>query len=389
MSLHPLPLMRLSLSLLAAACLAGSPSTVGAADAFNIPVILPMTGSAAFLGKEESAALGVAETTVNKAGGISGRPIKFVIQDDQSNPTVALQLATAIVASKVPIMIGSSITASCAAIAPLMKDGPVDICLSPGLHPADGSYVFLPCPSSYDLGVVTSRWLRDRNLKNVAFIYTTDGSGQDGEANMTKALALPENKDLKPVAIEHFGVTDLSVAAQIARIKASNPQAIYVWTTGTPLGTALRAIGDAGIDVPVITSFSNATFDQMTAYKSFMPKNLVFAALRTQASDLMARASLKDPAGVFFSAFKAAGIRPDVGYAIAWDPAMLAVHALKDNGLTATPNKLRAYLASLKNWSGANGTYDFSAVPQRGVADKALVMVRWDPAQENWVSFGK
>ncbi len=381
--------MRLLLSLLTAACVAGSPCAAGAADVFNIPVILPMTGSAAFLGKEESAALGVAETTVNKAGGISGRPIKFVIQDDQTNPTVALQLATAIVGSKVPIMIGSSITGSCAAIAPLMKDGPVDICLSPGLHPADGSYVFTPCPSSYDLGVVTARWLRERNLKNVAFLYTTDGSGQDGEVNMAKVLALGENKNLKAVAVEHFGVTDLSVAAQIARIKASNPQAIYVWTTGTPLGTALRAIGDAGLDVPIITSFSNATFDQMTAYKSFMPKNLVFAALRTQASDLMAKASPKEPAGVFFSAFKAAGIRPDVGYAIAWDPVFLAISALKVNGLTATPDKLRAYLANLKNWRGANGVYDFPSVPQRGVADNALVMVRWDPDHDNWVSIGK
>ena len=63
-----------------------------------------------------------------------------------------------------------------------MKDGPVDVCLSPGLHPAEGSYVFLPCPSSYDLGVVTARWLQERNLKRVAFIYSTDGSGQDGES---------------------------------------------------------------------------------------------------------------------------------------------------------------------------------------------------------------
>ncbi len=67
-------------------------------------------------------------------------------------------------------MIGSSITANCSAIAPLMKDGPIDVCLSPGLHPADGSYVFLPCPSSYDLAVVTARWLHERNIKNIAFI---------------------------------------------------------------------------------------------------------------------------------------------------------------------------------------------------------------------------
>jgi branched-chain amino acid transport system substrate-binding protein len=199
MFLQRLPGFRRWSAFIACALVASATHSAGAAgEVFNIPVVIPMTGSAAFLGKEEGAALQIAETTVNKAGGINGRPIKFVIQDDQSNPTVALQLATAIVASKAPIMIGSSITANCSAIAPLMKDGPVDVCLSPGLHPAEGSYIFLPCPSSYDLGIVTAKWLRDRSYKNVAFIYSTDGSGQDGEANMNKALALPENQSHEP-----------------------------------------------------------------------------------------------------------------------------------------------------------------------------------------------
>lgn len=378
--------VRLLFSLAACALLASTPFTAAAADPFVIPVILPMTGSAAFLGKEESSALAVAETTVNKAGGISGRQIKFVVQDDQSNPTVALQLATAIVASKAPVMIGSSITASCSAIAPLMKDGPIDFCLSPGLHPAEGSYVFTPCPSSYDLGVVTARYLREHDWKNVAFIYSTDGSGQDGEQNVNKALALPENSSIHSTGVEHFGVADLSVAAQIARIKATNPQAIYVWTTGTPLGTVLRAIGDAGIDVPIITSFSNATYDQMKAYKGFMPKNLLFAGLRTQATDLMAKAGPRDPAGVYYRAFQSAGIRPDVGYAITWDPAMLAINALKAVGLNGSPEKLRSYLAGLHGWNGANGAYDFQTIAQRGVNDKGLVMIKWDAAQDTWVS---
>ncbi len=376
-------------SLIACAALAGAPCAAGAVDPYAIPVVLPMTGSAAFLGKEESSALAVAEVTVNKSGGIAGRPIKFVVQDDQSNPAVALQLATAIVASKAPVMIGSSITASCNAIAPLMKDGPIDMCLSPGLHPAEGSFVFTPCPSSYDLGLVAARYFHDRNWKNIAYIYSTDGSGQDGETNLNRALALSENKDLHATDVEHFGVADLSVAAQIARIKASNPQVIYVWTTGTPLGTVLRAIGDAGLDVPVVTSFSNATYDQMKAYQGFMPKNLLFVGLRTQATDLMAKAGARDPAGVYYRAFQAAGIRPDVGYAIAWDPAMLVVGALKAVGLDAPPEKLRAYLAGLHNWNGANGAYDFTAVAQRGVNDKALVMMHWDPAQDTWVSSGK
>jgi ABC-type branched-subunit amino acid transport system substrate-binding protein len=89
---------------------------------------------------------------------------------------------------------------------------------------------------------------------------------------------------------------------------------------------------------------------------------------------------------VYYRAFQSAGIRPDVGYAIAWDPAMLAINALKTVGLNASPEKLRSYLAGLRNWNGANGGYDFQAITQRGVSDKALVMIRWDAPQDTWVS---
>ncbi len=68
---------------------------------------------------------------------------------------------------------------------------------------------------------------------------------------------------------------------------------------------------------------------------------------------------------------------------------MLVINALETNGLNAAPDKLRTYLAGLKNWSGANGVYDFMAIPQRGIADKGLIMVRWDPAVDNGVSIGK
>jgi hypothetical protein len=39
----------------------------------------------AFIGKEEQPSLGIIERLVNQSGGVRGRPIKFVIADDQSN----------------------------------------------------------------------------------------------------------------------------------------------------------------------------------------------------------------------------------------------------------------------------------------------------------------
>ncbi len=92
--------------LLAFACaiiLIGAPLGSTAADPYEINVIIPQTGGAAFRsGKEEFVALGVVEGVVNKSGGIRGRPIKFTFFDDQSSPQVAVQLLNQVVANGCP-----------------------------------------------------------------------------------------------------------------------------------------------------------------------------------------------------------------------------------------------------------------------------------------------
>jgi len=54
---------------------------------FEIYGILPLTGTYAFNGSAERTSLQIIEDTTNKGGGIGGRPIKFVILDDASNPS--------------------------------------------------------------------------------------------------------------------------------------------------------------------------------------------------------------------------------------------------------------------------------------------------------------
>jgi branched-chain amino acid transport system substrate-binding protein len=380
------PFRRFVAALVLAILAAGIPFAAPAADPYEINVVLPLTGSVALLGNAVAKSLALVEDNVNKAGGINARPIKFVIADDQSNPTTAVQLVNRIIAAKVSVMIGPSLNATCSSVAPLLKDGPVGLCLSPGIHPDPGSFVFSAAPSTLDLAIVTAHYAKRRGWKKIAFLITTDSSGIDGEKVLNQAFA--DGKDTTVVDVEHFGVTDLTVAAQLSRIKAANPDALYVWASGTPSVTALRGLQDAGMTIPILTSYSNATYEQLNAIKAFVPKEYLMPGPPTMVPpDQLGRGQLRDAVTAYYRTFQAAGMKPDVLQTSAWDAAQLVISALRRLGLNATAPQIRDYIDGLNTFTGVTGKYDFRMIPQRGVDWKSSVlMARWDPAKESFVS---
>lgn len=270
-----------ALALALALTLGLTPLTARAADQapYDINVVVSQTGPAAFIGASVSKMLGILETVVNKQGGIKGRPIKFLINDDTSTPLTAVQFVTKLQSSNVPVILGPAFVVTCAASMPLtVKNGPLTWCFAPGITPPAGSYVFSTGATIDDAMLVVIRYSRERNWKRIAVISTTDASGQSFDRGVAFAMAQPEMKDVTLVAHEHFNSADLSATAQMVRVK-------------------------------------NA---------------------------------------------KSAGVKPDLGYNLAWDPTMLLVDALRKLGPDATALQLRDYILSLHGWAGINGVYDFS-----------------------------
>ena len=129
-------------SLLVALALVGSPSLSRAAEPFSIYVDLPLTGQAAFIGTQTAKALAALEDYVNARGGIKGRPVKFVVDDDQSNPQIAVQNLNQFVSQKPAVIFGGTLAALCNASAGVVKnEGPVLYCYTPGVHPEPGSWI--------------------------------------------------------------------------------------------------------------------------------------------------------------------------------------------------------------------------------------------------------
>ena len=367
-------------------CLA--PSLVRSADnPYPIDVILPITGPGAYAGTTIQKVLTALEGVVNKSGGIQGRPVHFAFHDDQTNPAVSLELATQIVPKKPAVVLGPVLGALCNATQPLFVNGPVDYCLSPVISPQPNGYVFSAHIAGTDLLLASMRYLRGRGWKRIATLNSTDSSGQIGDRDVATNLKLPELQDMTLVAAEHFNPADTSVTAQVAKIKAANPQAIIVWAPGTPFGTALHGLQDVGLDIPVVTTSANMVVNQLKLYSPFMPKSVYFQGTAYIAGN----APPKPNKGlqVFAAAMKEAGIPQDGQGGLPWDPAMIVIDALRKLGPNATADQLRTYINNLHDYAGIIGTYDFRGGNQRGTSVQDINIMRWDPEKTDFVGVSK
>ena len=360
----------------------------------DIPVVLPLTGNAAFLGQVERDALQIEETVVNSRGGIRGASLHYIFHDDQSSPQVAVQLANQIAAQHPAVVLGSAIVAMCNAMTPIfssLPNGPVQYCFSPGIHPASGTKSFSGFISTRDLAVALVRYFRGRGLTRLAMLTSTDASGQDGRVGFQDALQLPENRGVRIVAAEKFGPTDLSASAQIERIKASGAQALIAWTSGAPFGTVLKSVTQSGLDIPVATTDANMTRAQMEQYASFLPREALFMSSEWPEHHgiLTLPPAVEATQQLMLAGYRAAGKSVDIGTGLAWDPGLLVVAAYSKLGPQASAEQIRAFLAGTRGWAGINGTYDFVAVPQRGLDVTSAVVTRWQPDKSTWVIVSK
>ena len=367
--------------------LAEMPQASTAADPYEIDAMLSLTGGGSFTGHDMSQSLAGLEDYVNRTGGIAGRPLKFNIHDDQTSPQVAVQIFNEIASKHPAVVIGPAIAATCAAVGPLVTSI-VAYCLSPSARPAPGAYVFSTSTASADQLLAIMRYFGARGINRIATLTSTDATGQDAERGIVEAMAKVKGVDI--VDREHFGTTDISVAAQIVRVKASNAQLLIAWTTGTPFGTVLRSVSDEGLTLPVLTTAGNMSLVQLKQYGGIVPKELLFPAVSGLTPKLVSNKATKDAVALFDSELAKQGAPlPGFVHQTVWDPGMIIISALRKIGPNATAAQVHDYIENLRGWVGINGPYDFVAVPQRGLGLSSVVITKWDPSSERWDAVSK
>ena len=144
-------------------------------DPIKIGLIIPLTGATSQFGATMGQAAKIAESEINGAGGVRGRPIQIVIEDDQSNPEAAVRAAHKLIdVDKVVSIGGSYASAVTSAIAPLCWEGKTVLLTSSGADsitklPHQG-YIFRTSPTVTLQGTSVGKYAVELGAKKMFFL---------------------------------------------------------------------------------------------------------------------------------------------------------------------------------------------------------------------------
>jgi branched-chain amino acid transport system substrate-binding protein len=235
--------LHLSAAIAAALALPALPAS-GQTNEITIGISISTTGPAAALGIPERNAL---EFVPKEIGGV---PLKVIVLDDGGDPTNATTNARRFVTeSKADIIMGSSTTPPTIAVSNVANEAGIPhIGLAPfPVTPERAKWsVVMPQPVPI-MGKVLYAHMKAHNVKTVGYIGYSDSYG-DLWFNDFKTQGVPMGMTL--VDEERFARPDTSVAGQVLKLVAANPDAILVGASGTAAGlpqTALRERGYKGL----------------------------------------------------------------------------------------------------------------------------------------------
>jgi branched-chain amino acid transport system substrate-binding protein len=247
---------KMCLATVTAAALALTASSARAQSSeITIGISISTTGPAAALGVPERNAL----EFVPKE--IAGVPLKVIVLDDGGDPTAATTNARRFVTeSRADIIVGSSTTPPTIAISNVANEaGTPHISLAPFPVTAERTKwsVVLPQPVPI-MGKVLYEHMKAHNVKTVGYIGYSDSYGDLWFDDFKRQGV---SMGLTLVDEERFARPDTSVAGQVLKLVAANPDAILIGASGTAAGLPQSSLRERGYKGLIYQTHGAASMD--------------------------------------------------------------------------------------------------------------------------------
>ena len=359
--------------LLAGAALAQEPIKIG--GAFNL------TGALASLDVPAANGAKLAVKEINAAGGVLGRPLELVVYDGKTDPATITNIATQMInGDHVVAITGFTDSDSALALGPIAQRNKVPFvtagATSPLLPTQIGDYMFLEPFGDNVQAAVGAEFAMKKWGDKAYLLY-------DKATEYTNLLA-GYFKDAfthgggQVLLEDSYKSGDTSYSAQITKLKALSTQPDFLYISAMPddIGTIVKQVRQAGIDLPIIggDGYDTPLLVQVAGPASNDVYFTTHALMTMDSTPAVAK---------FIQAYNAEyGKDPENAFAaLGYDSVHLIANAITQANST-DPTKIRDALQATKDLTGVTGAISYvdgKRVPQKqvtviGVKDQKLYL---------------
>ena len=224
-----------------------------------------LTGDLARYGVPLRDAAVFAVEKINASGGINSRKIELLTEDVGSTPQGSVQAALKLIQrDQVDVLVQGGTSGHTLATIPVADEHKIamaNMSTAEGITKTGSKWTFRVArvPNSVLDRKFAQYVAKETGLKRVAALYGNDEMGRDAANIFVKAL---EAQGLKPVAVEQVQPGDPDVSAQVTRVKAANPDAIFIQGHSNEATKIIRTLRQL-----IPGKITLLGFDQMTTAK--------------------------------------------------------------------------------------------------------------------------
>jgi len=258
---------RILKSMLAGLALGFVAGGAAAQDTIKIGVTQPLTGAFAASGNYVAQGAKIAEEELNKAGGVLGKKLQLIIEDNKSNPTEAVATAEKLINSdKVPVLMGAWSSTLTLAVMPKLEEYKVPMLVetsSSGKITTSGNpYVFRISPTSEMEAKAFAPLFKSMGIKKADFLATNNDFGLGASKEFSAAA---RQNGVEVGAMETMDPKGTDFSAQLAKIKASGGDTLFVTTAVEQITLILKQAKDQQLPQKIITTGGSNSPDQLIA----------------------------------------------------------------------------------------------------------------------------
>lgn len=366
-----------------AALLGGCASQQGegsAKEAYKLGAVLSLSGPQAGLGEPERRAIELELARVNEAGGVHGRQVEVIFEDDATDEAKAVTAASRLIDQEgvIALMAASGTGQSMSVRQEVERAGIPQVSMAGGsIITADFSkWVFqTPWPNRIVVPYTLAQ-MEEVGIEKIGLLTDSGAYGKDGRDVI---LANIDDYDLEIVADEQFNRGDTDMTSQITKIRSVAPDVLLMWAAGAEAATVLKnnaALGGAE-PLPAWGGPGNARIELIEGAGP-AAEGFTFSAGKILLPEAYGKDSEEYAVATdFIDRFTANySTPPDIFAGHAYDAFHIIIEAMKRLDEGFTPAELRDEIERTSGLIGVGGVFTFTPEDHNGLSESDMTLYR-------------